>query len=89
VITIFCFELRKGPGTNCYELFLHEMERMRRAMALQMTTFEVSYGNPHVAAVFSASGGIIERIAPGIGDAADSLTTPRFPPEAGVGRLVA
>lgn len=63
VITIFCFELRKGPGTNCYELFLHEMERMRRAMALQMTTFEVSYGNPHVAAVFSASGGIIERIA--------------------------
>jgi hypothetical protein len=62
VITIFCFELRRGPGTNCYQLFLDEMQRMSRAMTLQLATLEVSYGNPHVAAVFSASGDKIDRI---------------------------
>jgi len=55
IIIIFSFELRRGPGANCYQLFLDEMERMSRALTLQMDTFEVSYGNPHVAAVFSAS----------------------------------
>jgi hypothetical protein len=56
VITIFCFELRRRPDANCYQLFLDEMQRMSRAMTLELDTLEVSYGNPPVAAVFSASG---------------------------------
>ena len=62
VITIFCFELRRGPGENYYQLFTDEMHGIARTLDTRMGRFEVSYGNPHVAAVFAASGSIIDRI---------------------------
>jgi len=61
VITIFCFELRRGP-TDYYNLFLEEMNRMSNRLALPMEPFQVSYGNPHVAAVFSPSKDILDQI---------------------------
>ena len=62
VISIFCFELRRGPGVNRYQLFLDEMERFRLALGLHKETHEVSYGNPHVASVFSSSTELLDRI---------------------------
>ncbi len=62
VISIFCFELRRGPGVNRYQLFLDEMERLRKTLGLRKETHEVSYGNPHVASVFSSSSELLGRI---------------------------
>jgi hypothetical protein len=61
VISIFCFELRSGP-VNYYDLFLSEMRRMSNGLSLGMASFQVTYGNPHVAAVFSPSEDVIEQI---------------------------
>jgi len=62
VISIFCFELRRGPGVNRYELFLNEMERLGNSLGLQHETYEVSYGNPHVGSVFSRSHAMLNEI---------------------------
>jgi hypothetical protein len=62
VISIFCFELRRGPGVNRYQLFLDEMERFRHALGLRNETHEVSYGNPHVGSVLSSSSDLLGQI---------------------------
>lgn len=59
VISIFCFELRRGPGVNRYQMFLDEMVRLGNTLGLQHETYEVSYGNPHVGAVFSRTNTIL------------------------------
>ncbi len=61
VISIFCFELRSGP-VDQYNQFLDEMRRMSNSLALRMEPFQVTYGNPHVAAVFSPSKDVIAQI---------------------------
>lgn len=60
-ISIFCFELRKGP-TDYYHQFLNEMQRLSNALGLRMDSLEVAYGNPHVGAVFSSSQDVIDQI---------------------------
>jgi len=61
VISIFCFELRRGP-IDYYGHFLNEMHRMSNRLGLRMEPLEVVYGNPHVAGVFSSSEDVIDQI---------------------------
>jgi hypothetical protein len=51
-ISVFCFELMRGPDMNRYLLFQETTTALARNPGLHVGHFEVSYGNPHVGAVF-------------------------------------
>jgi hypothetical protein len=52
-ISLFSFELMRGPGTDRYQLFLDHTRAIARNLGLEIESFEVSYGNPHVGAVLT------------------------------------
>jgi len=60
--SVFCFELVRGPGTNRYQLFLETTAALARNLDVQVAYFEVSYGNPHVGAVFSRDRGLLNTL---------------------------
>lgn len=61
-IALFCFELRRGPGPNQYQLFQEETEKLAITLGVSIERFEVSYGNPHVGAILTSDVALLERL---------------------------